>query len=210
MLKIGLTGGIGSGKSTVANYFASLNIPIIDSDAISRELTSIGRKAYHEITQHFGAQILAEDGNINRRALRNIIFANQIERSWLEKLLHPLIYAEILHRIQNIDMEKPTGAGIPYCIIVAPLLLETGGKNLVDRILVVNATPAARQLRAATRDHTTPAAIQNVGATQLADAERLKQADDIIDNNGSLDALKAQVVKLHLFYLHLRASSESR
>lgn len=216
MLKIGLTGGIGSGKSTAAQYFATLSrIPVIDADSIARELVQRGSmlfksRVFNKIVQHFGPQVLTKDGAIDRACLRKIIFNNDCERQWLEKLLHPLIYAEIERSIKKLTKKPAKNAqkpNAPYCLIVAPLLLETNGAIKVDRVLVVHAVVENQTKRIAQRDHANQDDIKNIINAQLKQGTRLSQADDIIDNNGSLSDLQQQIIKLHYFYSDLSKQS---
>lgn len=195
MLVIGLTGGIGSGKSTVAKLFAERGVTIIDTDHLAREVTQKDQPALKHISAKFGHDILLPDGALNRSALRKIIFNNENYRIWLEQLLHPLIRAQMQ---QTITTAKP-----PYCIVVIPLLLETQPNPLINRILVVDATEDHQIKRTQTRDSSTPADVKAILKTQVSRDQRLTAADDIIENNGTLTDLIPQVEKLHLFYTHL-------
>jgi dephospho-CoA kinase len=194
MLKVGLTGGIGSGKSTVAARFAAYGVPVLDADLISRELVEPGQPALDAIAQRFGPAIL-DQGRLDRERLRALIFAAPQERRWLEALLHPMVYAEMRRRMD--------GLGAPYCLLMVPLLLETGQRGFVDRLLVVDCPPEAQRRRVALRDGVDPAHIERILATQASRAERLAAADDIIDNSGSEAALSAAVARLHRHYLSL-------
>lgn len=199
MLKIGLTGGIGSGKSTATQYFAALGVPIIDADVINRELilkkNSDKNDLFPKIVQHFGSQILASDGEIDRKRLRRIIFSDAIERKWLENLLHPLIYAKIAQSLKNLQTR--------YCIVVAPLLLETHGTALIDRVLLIDVTTNNQMQRTMLRDDLDQTELQRAKITQMTREARLSMADEVIDNNGSLAELQEQVLKLHRFYSNL-------
>lgn len=195
---VGLTGGIGSGKSAVANFFAKRGVPIIDADCIARELVEPGQAALAQITQAFGADVLDSAGQLDRAALRKTIFSDATKRRQLEAILHPRIRATLKDRINQFQAR--------YCIIVVPLLLETGQQDLVDRILVVDAAPETQRQRAQQRDGVSEAEIQAILRTQLPRAQRLDQADDIISNDASLDDLDNQVKILHERYLTLTSA----
>ena len=189
---VGLTGGIGSGKSTVAHLFAKLGADIIDADQVARDVVATGSPALQQIAGHFGPDILNPDQSLNRPALRQIIFEDPAEKRWLEQLLHPLIRQQIRERAQN--------ASGPYAIIMAPLLLENGGYDFVDRILVVDLPEALQVARASRRDISDSKNIEAIMATQLGRQERLARADDVIDNSGPEKELMTQVQTLHDFY----------
>lgn len=195
MLVIGLTGGIGSGKSTVAKLFAEKNIPIIDADVIAKELTQPGQPTYQEIVHHFGEAILKPNKTIHRINLRHIIFTKPLEREWLEQLLHPFIRSEIDHRIKNCPG--------PYCIVVIPLLIESEPNPLIQRILVVDTSKNLQIKRTQQRDNTSLDLIHMILNSQASRQTRLQQADDIINNTGDLSALVQQVTNLHQKYLSL-------
>lgn len=193
MLIIGLTGGIGSGKTTVANYFAELGIIIIDADQIAREIVEPGTSAFRQIVAKFGQTILTAEGQLDRSKLRELVFADATLRQWLENLVHPLIRARMCELSQH--------ATSPYCILVIPLLLEGKPNELVQRILVVDSSEALQVSRTQARDHVTAGQVISIMATQITRSQRLKAADDLIVNDGDLFHLKAQVKKLHQFYL---------
>lgn len=197
MLIIGLTGGIGSGKSTVARLFADKGIPVIDADIIARSMTEAGEPALIAIAEHFGTQVILKDGSLDRPKLRAIIFQNPAERQWLEQLLHPLIREKISQQLATLSASNSKA---PYCIIVIPLLLETGAYPFIDRILVVDAPEHLQLTRVSTRDSTLVAGAQSIVDSQIARDERLKQADDVIVNDGTLADLVPQVDKLHNQY----------
>jgi len=197
MLKVGLTGGIGSGKSTVTNFFAELKIPIIDSDAIARKLITDNQTVFAKIFEHFGSASIKRDNSIDRKYLKQIIFSDIKERKWLENLLHPLVYQEIAQQLLNIKA--------PYCIIDIPLLLESGGHAIVDRILVVTIPTAIQIQRTILRDNITAAEVTAIIENQSDNTWRLSQANDIIDNSESLESTQKQVQKLHEFYTNLGA-----
>jgi dephospho-CoA kinase len=194
---IGLTGGIGTGKSTVANLFAELGITIIDADVIAREVVAPNSTALKAIVGHFGMEILDQTGQLNRHALRDRIFQDSDEsnkeRLWLEQLLHPAILNEIKQRAQQSTS--------PYCIAVIPLLLETKFHFPVDRILVIDAPVELQRQRVQQRDNHSDHFIDAILNTQCTREERLKAADDVIVNDKNIKALKQQVKKLHSDYL---------
>ena len=195
MLKIGLTGGIGSGKTTVANLFATLNVPIIDADEIAHTLTAPHTPLTEKLTAHFGKRILNSDHTLNRNELRKIVFANETQRKWLEQLLHPLILNTMQEQLQKIHA--------PYCLLVIPLLAETTNHQLVDRILVVDTSEALQIARTQERSHLSEAEIRAIMHTQASRDERLALADDVILNEGDIPVLQNQVFTLHSQYLKI-------
>lgn len=195
MLIIGLTGNIGSGKSTVANMFAELGVPVIDADFVAREVTDIDTPAYKNIVDRFSIAILNEDRTLNRRKLREIIFADSSERRWMEALLHPIIVAKMKEDIDKLDTA--------YCIAVIPLLFESGKSTFIQRSLVVDVSPEAQLERAAVRDNDTVERIKAIKSTQMSRELQVELADDVIDNTGDLASLKEQVASLHQKYLEL-------
>ncbi len=197
MLIIGLTGGIGSGKSAAAHCFAELDVPIIDTDLIARQVVEPGQPALTEIAQAFGAEIVTDAGQINRPALRQLIFADSAKRQQLEAILHPRIRAEMLRQAALLTN--------PYAIFVIPLLLETGQQNLVNRILVIDCDDTIRRQRLKQRDQMNDAEIDRAFAAQASREQRLAAADEIISNNGNLDQLQLQVQQLHHRYSQLAA-----
>lgn len=190
---IGLTGGIGSGKSEVSRHFEALGIVIADADLAARVVVERGQPALAAISKHFGNDILAPDGSLNRALLRQKIFANADDKTWLESLLHPLIANEIQRQLD--------AAQSPYSILSSPLLLETEQWRNVDRILVVDAREKVQITRSCRRDSNSEAQIRSIMASQISRDERLKRAHDVIDNNGSISALQEQVKRLHQQYL---------
>lgn len=195
MLIIGLTGGIGSGKSTVAKLFQQLGAPIIDSDEIAREVVSPGSPLLNEISKYFGPHIIDHDGLLKRRELRDLIFANNQDRIWLEQHLHPAIYDRIREKIKLIDA--------PYCIIVIPLLIETNPGDLIDRILVIDSPKELQVERVRLRDNISKENVLSIIQSQVTRDERLAAANDIIDNNKDIIYLEKQVICLHNKYLAL-------
>ena len=198
---VGLTGGIGSGKSEVSRRFEQLGIKVVDADILARDVVSIGSVALTAISTHFGKDILNEFGSLNRGQLRALIFENPNEKLWLENLLHPIIRKEIVAQLaQSTTL---------YSILSSPLLLETKQNELVDRVLVIDATEDMQLKRASVRDANNTDQIQKIIASQISRTERCKKADDIIENNGDLNDLDVAVKKLHTFYLQLAEHSTS-
>ncbi|MGR9012182.1 MAG: dephospho-CoA kinase [Gammaproteobacteria bacterium] len=200
MLKVGLTGGIGCGKSTVARFFSELNIPVLDADEIAHRLVEKGQPALAEIQQAFGAAILAPDGSLDRSRLRDLIFTDPREKQKLESILHPLVY-----QILQSELAPLTA---PYCIISIPLLLETGMTHLVDRILVVDCPVETQIERVKNRDKLPIARIQSIIDNQVSRAFRKAKADDLIDNSNTDYRLAEQVKKLHNLYLSISANRD--
>ncbi len=198
MLVVGLTGGIGSGKSTVANLFSKQGVPIIDADVIARDVTQVDQPALKHIVARYGEQILHPDGTLNRAKLGKIIFNHSDERRWLESLLHPLIENAIIAHLQTLDCA--------YCIVVIPLLFEVDPYPFIQRILVVD-TPRELQIaRVTARDQLTPTQIENILNAQVSRTHRLTHADDVIENHGDLQTLAASVAHLHQRYLEIAAT----
>lgn len=195
MLIIGLTGGIGSGKSSVALLFAKKGITVIDTDQLARDVTEPGQVALNKIIEKFGPSILNSDATLNRAKLRAIIFEDAQQRTWLEELLHPLIRNEITKQV-NLSHS-------PYCIVVIPLLIETAPNPLINRVLVVDTNENEQIKRTQIRDNKTAEEVKAILKTQASRSQRLMAADDIIENEGSLNDLTAQVDRLHAFYLSL-------
>lgn len=195
MFVVGLTGGIGSGKSTVAQLFAERGVPIIDADVISREITQPDSPAFLDIIDHFNQELLLEDGTLDRTKLRNIIFEDPNERRWLEELLHPLIRSEMNKRIKKITA--------PYCIAVIPLLLEVEFYSFINRILVVDAPENLQVDRVTARDKSQKAHVEAILKAQANRLDRLARAQDLIINDGNLEDLIPQVEKLHEKYLEM-------
>ena len=198
--RIGLTGGIASGKSTVANLFAALGITIVDTDLLAREVVAPGSALLPRIAGHFGAQVLQKDGSLDRAALRSRVFENPAERQWLERLTHPAI--------RELTDKRCESATSDYVIVAIPLLVETAGAERFDRVLVVDCSPEIQLARLQARDGTTRAEAQRMLAAQATREQRLAVADDVITNDGDLAALREQVEKLHRQYLKL-ASAQS-
>ena len=190
---VGLTGGIGSGKSAAADEFAALGATIVDTDAIAHELTAKGGAAIPHIERLFGAAFIA-GGALDRKRMREHVFADPGAKKRLEELLHPMIREESAHRI--------AAASGPYVVHVVPLLIESADyRRRVNRVLVVDAPEAAQVERVAARSGLSADEVQAIMRTQAARAQRLAAADDVIDNSGTRDALRKQVAALHQKYL---------
>lgn len=195
MLRIGLTGGIASGKSEAARLFAMLNVPIIDADEIAHQLTQAGQAALSHIAQSFGEEYIQSNGMLDRSRLRKLIFTDDEKRQQLEAILHPLIHQQMIKQLAHLQA--------PYCILVIPLLFETGFTDLIDRTLVID-TPEQIQLqRASQRDQTSIFSIQLIIDSQIARQDRINRADDIIYNDTELEHLHHQVKALDRKYRDL-------
>lgn len=201
MLVIGITGGIGSGKTAVSDRFAGRGIVVVDADLASRVVVEPGRPALTAIREHFGDEVIAADGSLDRAALRSMVFADPAERRWLEQLLHPLIGEEIRSSLQ--------AAASPYAVLASPLLFEAGQVNLVDRVLVVDVPEALQVARTAARDGNSEEQVRAIMAAQADRETRLAKADDVIVNDRGLEELDTAVGALHQSYLRLaQARSE--
>lgn len=199
MFSVGLTGGIASGKTTISNLFAELGIAVIDTDIISRQLLEPGELAFDQVCSHFGPEVQAADGRIDRSQLRQIVFNNPDEKSWIETMLHPLIY----QRSHDAIIANATA---DYVLVVVPLLFETNFQSLVDRILVVDC-PAKQQIkRLVKRDRIDEALALKMLSQQLGNDERIARAHDIIDNRSEKADLESQVAHLNQLYLKLSAA----
>jgi dephospho-CoA kinase len=193
---VGLTGGIGSGKSAVAGLFAKLGTHVVDTDEIAHQLTRAGGEAIAPIRDAFGAGAIAPDGSLDRAGMRGRVFADAAARKRLEAILHPLIRAESARRVAL--------AGSPYAILVIPLLVEGGvDRSRTARVLVVDCAEGTQIARVKRRSGLPEAEVRAIIASQAARAERLAAADDVIDNEGAPEALAAQVARLHEKYLTL-------
>ena len=198
MLAIGLTGGIGSGKSEVAGMFDQLGVPVIDADVIAHQLVEPGTEALSEIAAAFGETILTSEGTLNRARLAEIVFNRPDMKQQLEIIIHPRVR-------EQIKAFKEAHKNEPYIIVVIPLLLESGQRDLVDRVLVVNAAETVRIQRVQSRDGRREEQIRSIMRNQADDAQRRAAANDSIDNSGSLDDLMISVRKLHQQYISLAA-----
>lgn len=200
MFVVGLTGGIGSGKSAVSNRLAEKNIPVIDADLVAREVVAPGEPALETIGKRFGEEVLLADGCLNRPRLREIVFADEKQRVWLEQLLHPIIRDRILEKLDNLDTL--------YAVLASPLLLETDQHLLVNHVVVIDA-PEERQIeRTAARDNTSEDQVRAIIAAQMPRGQRLERADTVFDNSGEPSGLDENVATLHTKLVAL-AHSES-
>ena len=197
---VGVTGGIGSGKSAVTERFESRGITVVDADLAARVVVEPGKPALEAIAGHFGEQLIRADGSLDRAELRRLVFADEVERHWLEQLTHPLIGREIM-----AQLEASTS---PYTILSSPLLLETSQRDLTDCILVVDVPESVQLERTMQRDDNDEAQVRRIMAAQLPRSERLQGADIVLDNSGSLAALDELVEELHKEFL-LRAEQHS-
>jgi len=200
ILRIGLTGGIASGKTAVSEMFAQRGVPVIDTDRIAREVVEPGRPALAEIVEEFGEDVLNPDGTLDRRALRERVFAGEGSRQRLEAITHPRIRDETLRRMHN--------AGGPYQVIVVPLLVESGFGTLVDRVLVVDCPPEIQRRRLMERDAESARTAEAMLRSQTDRDTRLEAADDVIDNSGPLEDTRRQVQHLHNRYLALARETD--
>jgi len=197
VLRVALTGGIASGKTSVSHLFAELGVPVIDTDVIARELVQPGSTGLTRIVGRFGAEILRPDGHLDRRRLRDRIFANPEQRRALENILHPAIRQAVIERLGRLDA--------PYAIVVIPLLLESGQDWQQDRVLLVDSPEELQKKRLIARDNCTPAQAQEALEAQASRAQRLAIADDVIRNEGDLRQLRSDVERLHRRYTEMAA-----
>ncbi len=198
---VGVTGGIGSGKSRAAALFAELGADVVDTDDISHEITAAGGSAMPEITAAFGAAAMAADGSLDRAVMRRLVFEKPEARKQLETLLHP--------RIRELARSRVTASSAPYVLLVVPLLLETGGyRDLIRRVLVVDCDESLQISRAMQRSNLTADAVRAIMAAQLPRQQRLAGADDVVHNDGDIAQLRGQVADLHRLYLKLAAGHE--
>jgi len=191
-LVVGLTGGIGSGKSAASDMFAELGIDVVDADIVSRQIVEPGTPALAAILEHFGPKLASSDGSLDRRALRAIVFSRPAEKEWLEALLHPLIRERI---VQQLGAAKSV-----YTLLVSPLLLETGQDELTHRVLLIDVPESLQLSRTALRDNSSESAVAAIIATQMSRDERLARSDDIIVNDRELEHLRNEVELLHKKY----------
>ena len=192
---IGLTGGIGSGKTAVSDCFAALGIDIVDADLASRVVVQKGKPCLLEIAQHFGEDILTNEAELDRAKLREIIFKSEDEKDWLESLLHPAIANQIKDELE--------ASKSPYAILVSPLLLETNQKDLCSKVLVVDVSLETQVERTLKRDGVSEDQVRAIIKAQIARDDRLKLADEVILNDGSLEDLDLAVKVLHKKFLSL-------
>jgi len=193
-LVVGVTGGIGSGKSAVTERFEKLGITVVDADLAARIIVEPGKPALNSIADHFGEAVLSSDGNLDRAALRAKVFADENERRWLEQLTHPLIGEEILQQLSD--------SRSPYTILSSPLLLETAQGNLTDCVIVVDVPEEVQLQRTMARDDNDEAQVKRIMAAQMSRADRQAKADHLIDNSGGLAELDTIVEKLHTEFIN--------
>ncbi|BFT29478.1 dephospho-CoA kinase [Alteromonas sp. D210916BOD_24] len=186
---VGLTGGIGSGKSAASSCFETLGIDVVDADEVARDVVAIGTEGLRRIAEHFGQAILLKDGSLNRAALRDQVFANPQHKDWLNNLLHPLIRARMVSLINQSTS--------PYCILSVPLLIENKLTSMCDLVVVVDCPEDMQLTRAMKRDGSSVTTIKNIMATQASREARLNAADEVLDNSTSLENLVKQVEQLH-------------
>lgn len=195
MLVVGLTGGIGSGKSTVSHLFEQHGVDIIDADVVAHQLTADGSPHLEAIANHFGNQVLTNNTSLNRAYLREQIFQDPEKKHWLEQYLHPLVRSRM---VDETSKAKP-----PYCIAAIPLLIESTGINYIDRVLVIDTHKELQIERTIARDGISLDSVESIIAQQASSEDRFAVADEIIHNNGSIDDLKKQVDALHAKYNEL-------
>ncbi|MBA3981553.1 MAG: dephospho-CoA kinase [Alcanivorax sp.] len=195
MFVVGLTGGIGSGKTAASDYLASLGITVVDADLASRVIVEPGQPALAAIEAHFGAEVIAADGTLDRRALRERVFADPEQRKALEAITHPAIGAEIMRQLQ--------ASRSPYTVLVSPLLLETSQHRMAQRILLIDVPEALQVARTTSRDEVPAAQVEAIMAAQMPREEKRARADDIVVNDGDLSHLQAQLDTLHARYLEM-------
>ncbi len=200
MLVVGITGGIGSGKSTAADRFSKLGVPVIDADVVAREVVKPGQPACNKVIETFGEEVANEDGGLNRAKLRQIVFADAVKKAELENILHPIIHAEILQQLSHLTAT--------YAIVVIPLLAESKREYPLDRILVVDIPPELQLDRVSVRDQQSAEQIQRIIDLQASRQERLAIADDVISNAGTTEDLLISVDELHKKYLKIAQSSD--
>lgn len=201
MLKVGLTGGIGSGKSAAARHFADLGVSCVDADQVARDVVEPGEPALARIAAHFGPEILDENGALDRAALRCIIFSDESEKGWLEALLHPLIRERIQQTLE--------GFSGPYALLVSPLLFESGQDVLVDCAVVVDVDEATQVARTRQRDGVDEVQVRRILSSQMGREARKARADYLIDNSQGLAQLNEQVERVHRALMARAAGSSS-
>jgi len=199
VITIGLTGGIGCGKSTAANIFQEFNIPIIDADVIAHDIVEPGQPTLDIILQTFGQHLKRPDDTLNRAVLRDLIFKNPDKRHQLEAIMHPVISKQMIEIRSTLDT--------PYCLMVIPLLIEAKQENMVDRLLVIDCSEASQKQRVLKRPGMSDSQLQQILEAQATRQERLSAADDIVQNDGDIASLRKQILNLHIQYLQLNAAS---
>jgi|SRR3990172_533899 len=199
-LAIGLTGGIGSGKTTVCDLFSELSVPVLDADQIARDLVRKGSPLLDQIAARFGSVLLTADGTLDRQALRRQVFADPRQKQALEALLHPPIKAALREAVKRIDA--------PYCVLCIPLLLEVGWTDLVRRIAVVDSPEDLQRQRTMARDGLTASEVEAIMRAQTSRQDRLARADDVLTNDKDIEHLRRQVWALHAKYLELAKQTQ--
>lgn len=192
MLVVGLTGGIGSGKSAASAQFELLGRPIIDADIVAREVVEPGEAALTKIVEQFGPQMLSENGKLDRASLRETVFSDSKSREWLEQLLHPIIRNRIMEKIESYQ------GSAPFAILASPLLLETDQHKMVDHIIVVDVPESLQIKRVISRDKSNKEQVQRIMEAQLSRQNRLELADTVIDNSSDLENLENQIKLLDI------------
>ena len=201
MLKVGLTGGVGCGKTTISRLFAAKSVPVIDADEVSRSLVLPGQPAFKAIAEHFGDNAVGEQG-LDRAWLRQHIFSDPAARTWMEELLHPLVYEHMQCWMDHLNAD--------YCLCVIPLILESGQRNFVDRLLVVDCEPDVQRRRVRLRDGMDDEGVERMMAAQASREARLVVADDVITNNeDSIEGLVDEVDRLHAYYRRLSGAGQA-
>ena len=200
MLKIGLTGGIGSGKTTAANLFGGKNVPLIDADVIARALVEPTEPAFAEIVNYFGQGITDTRGHLDRAKLRDIVFDSPKHKKALEVILHPLVFEEMTAQIKEF--------GAAYCILSIPLIIENNRQDFVDRILVIDCPVALQMARVTQRDNLNKQQLRGIVDAQSSRWQKLHTADDVIVNDGALAKLEQQVNRMHQLYLSLSGEKQ--
>lgn len=188
---VGLTGGIGSGKSTVASFFGALGVHWVDADDVARQVVEPGTRALELIAEHFGYDILMAGGALDRAALRKRVFDDTNERKWLEDLLHPIIHEELTRQL------KPDAYNLPYVLLVSPLLFETIQHTVTEKVIVVDSPESVQIQRTMARDGNPRDQVERIIAAQIPRQQRLEKADLVIDNGGSKDNVRQQVRDAH-------------
>ena len=197
---VGVTGGIGSGKTTLCQEFAKLGAPVVDTDQVARDVVAPGSRGLASLVEAFGSDILDATGQLDRRRMRARVFANPAERQRLEAILHPLIREGTDSAVHASEY--------PYCLVCIPLLVESGGGNRVDRVLVIDCPPEVQIARVMARDELSVREVQAIMQSQAGREERLAAADDVLVNSGDLQALLPQISQLHALYLQLAAGRD--
>ena len=200
MFTVGVTGGIGSGKSTVAGIFSGLGVEVVDADLAAREVVAPPNAAFDAIRARYGKQILTDAGLLDRASLRKLIFADEAERAWLEDLLHPLVDTRIRRKMAACESA--------YCMLVSPLLLETRQHRLVDRVLVIDVCRQTQLRRSLSRDQSERATIEAIIDAQASREQRLGAADDVLENEGPRSELTSRAHELHARYLTMAKAHE--